>query len=90
MRMKTTTCKDSMIYTVILYCVILNLVLAVLIHFCQLQYFISKNILIFVKGFLYELFIKIHVTPVVVAVATVDIVVYLGSCPQSTETVQTT
>jgi len=64
----TTTYKDNMIYTVILYFVILNLVLAVLIHFCQLQYFISKNILIFVKGFSYEHFIKIRVIPVVVVV----------------------
>jgi hypothetical protein len=46
----TTTCKDNMIYTVILYFVVLNLVF-VLMHFCQLQCFISKNILIFVKGF---------------------------------------
>jgi len=57
-----------MIYTVILYVVILNLVLFVLIHFCQSQYFISKNILIFVKGISYELFIKIHVIPVVIIV----------------------
>jgi hypothetical protein len=39
-KMKTTmSCKDSMIYTVILYFVILNVMLAVLIHFCQLTVF---------------------------------------------------
>jgi len=40
MKTMTMTCKDSMIYTVILYFVILNLVLAVLIHF-----FVSYHIL---------------------------------------------
>jgi len=57
-----------MIYTVILYYVILNLVLFVLVQFCQSQYFISKNNLIFVKGFSYKLFVKIHVIPVVIIV----------------------